>query len=324
MSMRWWFTLAAIVTLVSISSSQTRLRAGELDIGIVDPIGKVGEIGKVGPIDKVVDGKGALGGGRSLADTGYVVCWSWNLAKEPKWRCTQQYADLPQAREFSNYQNGRYELGQSFFLPVYKKEWDDTASRKIVMERVQKGAIPKAMERVAGREDDPSRNPERAALIRKQIQFVQPEWVDVKPVLPQGVKATDARPSKKIGYDDDAPKANIGAILTRNDWRENKMSRERDGRILYAVSVYKFKDDKSAEWYSSGYTSRESNYDRLYAEALKEGPTWKGKWSVRKDGRVDLVMRLLDSYQSTVIDVLEDEIVQNFDGGSTTRYKKAR
>jgi hypothetical protein len=214
-----WFTLTATATVISISLCQSRLLAGELDIGVVEPIGKVGDIGKVEPIDKVVDGRGPTAGTRPLADTGYIVCWNWNLAREPKWRCTQQLADLPQAREFSNYQNGRYELGQSFFLPVYKRDWDDPASRKVVMERVQKGAIPKAIERVAGRENQPGRNPQRAALIRKQIQFVQPEWVDVKPVLPKEVKASDTPVSKKVGYDDEAVVSVRGLPVISGRWK---------------------------------------------------------------------------------------------------------
>jgi hypothetical protein len=328
------FLFAAIALNVLISTSQRRLRAGELDIGIVDPIGRVGHIGKVGPIDQVVDSKKPTDGVRSPADTGYLVCWNWNLAKETKWRCTQQLADLPKAREFSNYQNGRYELGQSFFLPVYQKDWDDRSSHQRVMERVQKEAIPKAMQRVAGREDEPSRNPERAALIRKQIQFVQPEWVDVKPELPKGVKASDARESKKVGYDDEfvistqggTSKDKMEAIFTGHNWRSDERRIDYGDRVVIDINVYSFAPDHSATNYHAGmYNSSgpQITAEKVFEEAMNSKFRHKGTWTVRDDGTVELTLRVVDTDYKINLSVQNGSIIEKYDGSSKSRkYNK--
>jgi hypothetical protein len=284
------FAFAAIVLVAFMSPSQYRLRAGELDLGILDPIGKVGEIGKVEPIAKDADSTPARGSVRPLADSGYIVCWNRNLAREPKWRCTQQLADLPKAREFSNYQNGRYELGQSFFLSVHKKDWKDLRSRKAVMERVQSGAIPKAMERVASRDDEPGRNPQRAALIRKQIQFVQAQWVDVKPVLPEGVKATDARVSEKgkVAYDD-----NFIPISVEGDWYVKDYPNTKY-RFLPNGKLHVETDGTEVEHFSGKEWSQEGNVVKFsMAVGANSGrTTWDHEATV--DGNTMKVVRKVD------------------------------
>ncbi len=320
------FALAVLACIVTITSDSSRARGGELDIGIVDPIGKVGDIGKVGPLENVGDKTPGSSGTRSLADTGYLVCWSWNLARASKWRCTEQLADLPQAREFSNYQNGRYELGQSFFLPVYKKEWEDPAARKVVMERVQQSAIPKAMERVAAREDQPDANPKRAERIRTRIKFVQitqPEWVDVKPELPKGVKATDARFSKTDGYADDgllkASGPSTVEVVTGSLWHFNS-------DVNSPASVFKFYKDGNFSMYYSSYAKQALRSKELSEDILADKPLNTGTWSDRGNGVIEASIRAKpgerDDRVPYTFKITGDEVMNTYGDGTVFRSTK--
>ena len=64
-------------------------------------------------------------------------------------------------------------------------------------------------------------------LIRKQITFIKTEWVDVKPALAKDSKeykelrSGEVRASKKIGFDDEAPKGGLAGTK----WADEKGSR---------------------------------------------------------------------------------------------------
>lgn len=293
-----------IALLVLCAPLRFAARAGELDIGILPPIGQVGPIGKVEPIGKV-DDKGGKVSVRPLSDTGYLVCWTWNLAREPKWRCTQQYADLPQARQFSNYQNDRYDLGQSFFLSVFKKDWDDPESRKKIMERIKKEAIPKALERAASREE--GSNNQRANLIRRQIRFIRPEWINVKPVLSKDSKedklsrAGEVQKSWKVGYDDDA-------ILTTRGKKINLVGTKWGNYAGYRVPVttYEFVSETRmrVERFSDPPIDRQPPRVENENIRLREGGFSVGdrkyKYEIAPDGKT---MKVTTTYRGETIEV---------------------
>src|SRR5207245_138128 len=100
-----------IVLAAWILSGNSTVYAGDLPdwfyapLGTVGPLGKVGPLGTVGPLGKEGSEVKIPETLRDVADTAYITCWSWNIAKDSTWRCTGKYEENPRnASDFSAYQ----------------------------------------------------------------------------------------------------------------------------------------------------------------------------------------------------------------------------
>lgn len=205
-------TLCAALALAAAGNSDPT-GTNDLPDWFYKPIGRVGDIGRVGPISGIGNpGKDdfdvQLPEGLRGAPNGYIVCWTWNVTKEPAWRCTSQTVENPrEATEFAYYQKEKYvKNGDAFVLPVIKKEWGDADLRKNIMDRVKAEILPAFLELAARRRE--STNAELAGRVRKQIEFVRPDWVDVKPALAKDgpeykeLRAGEIAATKDGGYQD--------------------------------------------------------------------------------------------------------------------------
>jgi hypothetical protein len=133
--------------------------------------------------------------------------------------------------------------------------------------------------------------------------------------------AKEAKPAKETNLTTD--KAKIKETLTNNTWwyLSSGPKSKTDSTLVYTVSVYKFNTDQTLEWYYSG-PEFENNSDRLYAQAIKRGPRFRGTWSVRDDGRINETLRFTDSSRKSTIQLTDDGMIRTFDDGSKITYKR--
>lgn len=246
------------------------------------PMGKVGELGKVGKLEKLRDDRSP--DDRKLQPIGAVVCWTWSASKEPGWRCTAKYEEnLGTASEFAYYMTEKYsyKYGGAVVIAVYKKDWDDPDTRKAIMERIQKEAIPAYLKELARRQESNanSANKELAAAMRKQIKFVQPNWVDAAPVLKKDSKEWKAAKNSKVevpkndGFRDEFLFPNEGPnCLVGTKW-------EQPAEFATGGMILKFVSPTTIKWTTTSAKG---------AKLPQRSGEWA--WSQKPDGSYDIEM----------------------------------
>lgn len=209
---------------------------------------------------------------------GAIVCWTWNLTKEPAWRCTAKYgADFRAADNFARYMAAKYgKDGGVVVIPVAKADWDDAATRKKLMAKVASERLPAFMNTLAERAEETSAA--KAKKIRAAVDDLEPEWVDARPVLPRGVKPDGAVASTK-GYDDAAVLAAKGGKTAPKDDPDADATAGYEGTTW--TGTYRYADSNTDS--SVKITFRGGGkLEVLYLGDIRRDATWKEN----KDGSV--------------------------------------